>query len=112
MIYYLFIIICPIRGKITPGRITRKGGLSHIQNYQQQYARQTGGGLRTRWEKDIGPLEDIDWEAALMHPREVAIKARLRLIQYKVLHRIYYDKDKLHKMGSSDSPYCPTCKTV
>ena len=32
------------------------------------------------WKGDLGPLEDIDWEAALMHPREVRIKARLRTI--------------------------------
>lgn len=38
-------------------------------------------------------LEDIDWEVALMHPRKVAIKARLRLIQLKILLRTYYDRD-------------------
>lgn len=32
------------------------------------------GPLRAKWELTTGPLEDIDWEAALMHPREAAIK--------------------------------------
>ena len=42
-----------------------------------------------RWMRDTREMEDIDWEVALMHSREVAIKARLRLIQLKIIHRIY-----------------------
>ena len=65
--------------------------------------------LRDRWEKDTRAFEDIDWEAALMHPREVAIKSRLRLIQLKILHRCYYDRKRLFLMGRSSSPNCLSC---
>ena len=54
-------------------------------------------------------MKDIDWEAALMHPREVAINARLRLIQLKVLHRCYFDRKRLHLMGRATSPNCLRC---
>ena len=62
--------------------------------------------LRGRWERDTKELEDIDWEAALMHPREVGIKSRLRLIQLKVLHRSYYNRKRLFLIGRVDSPEC------
>mgnify|MGYP002804281051 CR=1 FL=1 len=69
-------------------------------------------GLRSRWETDTKRMEDIDWEAALMHPREVAIKSRLRLIQLKILHRSYYDRKRLHTMGRADSTHCLRCNHV
>ncbi|KAJ1175765.1 hypothetical protein NDU88_001051 [Pleurodeles waltl] len=43
------------------------------------------------WETDIEKMEDLHWEAALMFQQEVAIRSRLRLIQFKILHRIYCD---------------------
>lgn len=69
------------------------------------------GPLRAKWELTTGPMENIDWEAALMHPREVAIKQRLRLIQYKILHRTYFDRARLHNMGRADTPECLRCHT-
>ena len=44
-----------------------------------------------------------------MHPREVAIKSRLTLVQLKILHRCYYDRKRLHTMGRADSAECLRC---
>ena len=65
--------------------------------------------LRRKWERNIRVMEDVDWEAALMHPREVDIKTWLRLIQFKILHRSYYDLARLHAMGSVETPSCLRC---
>lgn len=65
------------------------------------------GGLRARWEKDDGPLEDR-LGGSLNAPQ----RARLCFVHYKILHRIYYDNAKLHKMGRSETLYCFTYKGV
>ncbi|XP_078496716.1 vomeronasal type-2 receptor 26-like [Lissotriton helveticus] len=59
--------------------------------------------LRDKWETGVGAMEDLDWELALMHPCEVAIKSRLRLIQFKVLHRVYFDRVPLSLCSQSCS---------
>ncbi|KAJ1211401.1 hypothetical protein NDU88_006761 [Pleurodeles waltl] len=59
----------------------------------------TMAALRATLKQDLGELDDLEWEAALMHSRKVTTKARLRLIQFKILHRIYYIRQNLHQMG-------------
>lgn len=59
--------------------------------------------LRERWQID---LEDSDWQEALSSPREVAIPSRIKLIQLKILHRTYYTRTTLYKMGKIDTPLC------
>lgn len=66
--------------------------------------------LRNQWKITTGDLDNVDWEAALMHPREVAIKLRLRLIQFKILHRVYFDRARLHKIGRAEAPDCLCCR--
>ena len=41
-----------------------------------------------------------------MFPVEGAIKASFRLIQIKILHRTYYTRELLCKIGKTDSPLC------
>ena len=60
--------------------------------------------INLRRERDIKDMEDR--ETALMHPGEVAIKSRLRLIQFKILHRSYDRAPRLHKMGKVATPNC------
>ncbi|KAJ1124774.1 hypothetical protein NDU88_003223 [Pleurodeles waltl] len=54
--------------------------------------------LTRRWELEIREMEDLDWEAALMFPQELAIRSRLRLIQFKIL-------------GKAQYPECLRCRT-
>lgn len=62
--------------------------------------------LRQYWETDLGELEDKDWRDALASPREVAIPMRLRLVQLKILLRIYLDAGILVKIGRRADPLC------
>ena len=56
--------------------------------------------------EDLGDLEEEEWMEALMSPRESAITARFRLVQLKILHRVYYTPTRLAKMGKSNTGKC------
>lgn len=43
---------------------------------------------------------------ALMSPKEAAIPSTLRLIQIKILHRTYYTRVLLHKIGRASTALC------
>lgn len=62
--------------------------------------------LRERWVADIKELDDSDWQDAIASPKDIAIPSPLKLIQLKVLHRIYYTRTLLHKMGRIDTLLC------
>lgn len=44
------------------------------------------------------------WQEALASPKEVAITSKFRLVQLKILHRIYYTRTTLYKIGKIDTP--------
>lgn len=53
--------------------------------------------IRVRRHRDIGQIEDKDWDQILQHPREFAIKSNFILIQLKTLHRALYHRSQLLK---------------
>lgn len=59
--------------------------------------------LRTKWEQELQELDEEEWREALASPREVAIS---KLVQLKVLHRIYYTGHTLVKMGYKENASC------
>lgn len=62
--------------------------------------------LREKWTSDLGQLDDEDWQQALMSPKEVAINCRFKLIQLKVLHRIYRSGALLARIGTRSDANC------
>lgn len=62
--------------------------------------------LRAQWQMDIGPLEDDDWQNALMSPKVTAINHRHHLIQLKILHRSYFSGVLLAKIGGRTNALC------
>ena len=62
--------------------------------------------VRDKWSSDLGELNDDDWMEALASPKESAIRSRFRLVQLKVLHRVYYTPVTLKKMGRLASGEC------
>lgn len=46
-------------------------------------------GLKPRWERAIGPLEDEEWEEGMESPRAASPKLSDRLIQIFILHQAY-----------------------
>ena len=76
----------PLEARLLEGRLDTKA-VAMTYRTQINNAPDKLHKLRHKWERDATDIEDIDWEAALMHPRVAAIKSRLRLIQFKILHR-------------------------
>lgn len=64
------------------------------------------GKLRTKWQLDVGDMEDPEWREALASPKEVSTTSKLRLVQLKILHRIYYTRIILHKIRKTPDPSC------
>lgn len=62
--------------------------------------------LRAKWVADGIELDDEDWQEAISSPRVVAIPARLRLVQLKILHRIYVTGPRLVRMGRAITAEC------
>lgn len=62
--------------------------------------------LKEKWEGDGLIIEEEDWVEAIASPREVAISARLRLVQLKILHRIYVTTQFLYNIGKADTNKC------
>lgn len=101
----------PLEGRILQEELTTKA-VSVIYKTINNNMPDTLGKLRGTWEGDLGEMEDIDWEAALMHPREVVIKARLRLIQFKTSIRATTIEKNCIKMGCAESPRCLCCRAA
>lgn len=62
--------------------------------------------LKEKWTRDGLELDEEDWREAVSSPREVAVQARLHLVQLKILHRIYTTGPGLVRMGNTDSGEC------
>lgn len=62
--------------------------------------------LREKWTTDLGQIDDVDWQQALMSPKEVAINYRFKLIQLKVLHRVYRSGLLLARIGTRSDTKC------
>ena len=61
--------------------------------------------LRERGESDLGKLENEDWLMACRYSNEVAFRAEFRLVQLKIMHRAYFTRTRLFKMGRLEN-YC------
>lgn len=62
--------------------------------------------LKELWEWGIGLIDNDDWVEAVQSPREVDIWANFRLIQLGVLHKLYYFRSLLQRMGRCDMALC------
>lgn len=89
---------------------TFKGAISIIYNQICDLRPESLQALKARWEGDIGEeLTEEVWNEMLVRVHRSSICARHALIQCKLLHRIYYTKDKLSKMHDTVSPDCNRC---
>jgi len=68
--------------------------------------------IKEAWARDFDEdVSDETWNDSLNKIQDCSINARHRLIQFKVVHRLYYSKTKLSKIYNSISPVCDRCKT-
>lgn len=65
--------------------------------------------LWERWKADIPSLEREDWEDSLEQCPKLVILSRDRLIQIKLLHRVYHTPIRLHKIYPDRNPCCTRC---
>ena len=68
---------------------------------------------RMAWEKDLGvELSEDMWQHSLERIHTSSLCIRHGLIQFKVLHRLHYSRDKLSKLFPTVDPGCPRCSYV
>lgn len=83
--------------------------------YYSQMIRSVGDGalqaLKLTWERDLSlTLEDDEWDMICKNIRAVSRDARVRLIQFKIIHRFYWTPSRMFRLGILDSPKCWRCK--
>ncbi|KAJ1178165.1 hypothetical protein NDU88_003412 [Pleurodeles waltl] len=71
--------VSPLQDRVLMEPIPEKG-ISVIYKKLMYNAPDVMGGVREAWSEDLGALDDEGWGEALKEPREIAIKARFRLI--------------------------------
>lgn len=67
--------------------------------------------IKLDWESDLNHVfSDEEWSKALRRIHTSSICARHSLIQFKLLHRIYWTKLKLSKINPEIDPICDRCR--
>lgn len=95
----------PLEDRLLTDHLTRKAiSLTYRKLINNQ--KDPTHALREKWQTELGDMDNQDWQEALASPREAAIPSRLRLVQLKILHRTYYTRTTLHKIGRSETPLC------
>lgn len=67
--------------------------------------------LKPRWEREVGRMEDEEWEEALETCKLVSPKLSDRLSQIYILHRAYLTPLRVARYKRSQSITCPMCGT-
>ncbi|KAI5085872.1 hypothetical protein C0J45_1158, partial [Silurus meridionalis] len=68
--------------------------------------------IHAEWTKDLGvDISEKTWKNALFRVNGTTSCTRLGLIQFKVLHRLYYSKVKLSKIYTNVTDACERCRS-
>lgn len=66
--------------------------------------------LKTLWEKDLGiTYEEEEWDKITGITKQVSRDIRIKLIQFKILHRFYWYPSRLFRLGLKETPDCWRC---
>ena len=69
-------------------------------------------GVKRKWEEDLEcNFEEAEWESLCIGSQYFSFNSRHKIIQYSLIHRIYYTPDRLHRIKPQYSEFCPRCKT-
>lgn len=67
--------------------------------------------IRRAWEEELGiELSESFWDRCLSKIHSCSVNSRHQLIQFKIVHRLHYSKNRLHRIYPSTSPICDRCK--
>ncbi len=68
---------------------------------------------KVNWGNVIGKqLHEDDWQNIVTLPSKVTQDSKMRIFQYKILHRILPTNSLLHKYEIRDNPWCEHCPNV
>ena len=68
--------------------------------------------LQKTWERDLNlTFSDEDWNRICRNIKVVSRDARVRLIQFKIMHRFYWTPSRLFRLGLSSTSHCWRCKS-
>lgn len=67
---------------------------------------------KAKWEVDFPALDTEDWEEMWEYPFSQLVSARDRLVQFKIIHKVYYTPERLHRIYPSISASCWRCKSA
>lgn len=66
--------------------------------------------LREEWERELMiKITKVKWEKYLIYIHKCSINVRHNLIQFKIVHRLYYSKTRLNKFYPNISATCDKC---
>lgn len=84
--------------------------ISYIYDTLQSISPVISTSIKTKWEEEMGTvIPDPLWEKSLELTHRCSNNARHCLIQFKILHRLHYSKERLHKIYPEISPLCDRC---
>ncbi|KAI5109462.1 hypothetical protein C0J45_0859, partial [Silurus meridionalis] len=92
-----------------------KGTVSNIYKTIFSFVVQSGSSslskIKSDWESDLNyNFTDEEWSKALGCVHTSSICTRHSLIQFKLLHRVYWTKTKLSKINPGLGPTCDRCR--
>uniref|UniRef100_A0A4W5KEM2 Reverse transcriptase zinc-binding domain-containing protein n=1 Tax=Hucho hucho TaxID=62062 RepID=A0A4W5KEM2_9TELE len=65
-----------------------------------------------KWHDDLGLIfEDEKWGKLFIDAQRLSFNTRHKLMQFNILHRVYFTPERLYKINSKYSKFCPRCKT-
>ncbi len=68
--------------------------------------------LQKAWERDLNlAFSDEEWNRICKNVKVVSRDARVRLIQFKIIHRFYWTPSRLFRLGLLSTPNCWRCKS-
>ena len=68
--------------------------------------------FKKTWERNLSiTLDDEEWDRICRNIKTMSRDVRVRLIQFKIMHRFYWTPSRLFRIGLKDTPNCWKCKT-
>lgn len=64
---------------------------------------------KNRWEGDIGPVEDEDWDEVLENVKKTSPRLPERMTQLYIIHKSYLTPARLAKFSQNQDTHCPRC---
>lgn len=101
---------CTELEKIITKKCLRKGAISELYNLLTSFSNENSACKLKAWKENIHTnISEEDWKAACVNVHSASINARLRIIQYKWLMRMYVTPAELNRYDPNIPDVCITC---